>query len=110
MDISNAKFDNITVFNTTLSDKEVEGLYNSEVKTENEKDRVIEDNGDKQEEKDESNAGTSSDTDKKDESVTSKPTNNQSELPQIGVMSGIFTLCIEGVVTAVGGASLKGKK
>ncbi|MDU2489953.1 MAG: glycoside hydrolase family 43 C-terminal domain-containing protein [Clostridium celatum] len=28
MDIANAKFDNITVFNTALSDKEVEGLYN----------------------------------------------------------------------------------
>lgn len=110
MDISNAKFDNITVFNTALSDKEVEGLYNSEVKTEDENDGVIEDNGDKEEDKDESNGGTSSDTNKKDESVTSKPNNNGSKLPQTGAMSGIFTLCIGAVVTAVGGATLKGKK
>ena len=107
MDISKAKFDNITVFNTALSDKEVEGLYNSEVKTEDENDGVIEDNG---EDKDESNGGTSSDTNKKDESVTSKPNNNGSKLPQTGAMSGIFTLCIGAVVTAVGGATLKGKK
>ena len=93
-----------------MSDKEVEGLYNSEVKTEDENDGVIEDNGGKEEDKDESNGGTSSDTDKKDESVTSKPNNNGSKLPQTGAMSGIFTLCIGAVVTAVGGASLKGKK
>ena len=61
-------------------------------------------------EKDENNGGTSSDTDKKDESVTSKPNNNGSKLPQTGAMSGIFTLCIGAVVTAIGGVTLKGKK
>lgn len=110
MDISNAKFDNITVFNKALSDKEVEGLYNSEVKTEDENDGVIEDSGDKEEDKHESNGGTSSDADKKDESVTSKPNKNGSKLPQTGAMSGIFTLCIGAVVTAVGGVTLKGKR
>ena len=32
MDIANAKFDNVSVYNVALSDKQVEALYNDETK------------------------------------------------------------------------------
>lgn len=56
------------------------------------------------------NDGNTGDTDKKNESIISKPINNEAKLPQTGDMSGVFTLFIGAVVTAAGGAILKDKK
>ena len=51
--------------------------------------------------------GSSSDTDKKNESLTSKPTNNEAKSPQTGDRNEIFILFIVAVVAAVGGTILK---
>ena len=112
MDIANAKFDNIAFFNTALSDKQVEGLYNSEVSIDDEDDGITGDDGDdvdKEEGKDENNGGSSSDTDKKDESITSNP-NNTSKLPQTGGVNAMVTLGVGAIATIAGGVILKRKK
>ena len=115
MDIANAKFDNILVFNTALSDRQVEGLYNSEVTPDVDDEEDKDDNGDsqddvdKEEGKDENNGGSSSNNDKKDESVISKP-NNTSKLPQTGGVNAMGTLFVGAVATVAGGVTLKRKK
>lgn len=110
MDIANAKFDNIAVFNKALSESEVEGLYNSEIKTDSEDDKVVEDDNDKEDVTEENNSGSSSNTNTDKNEVNSKPTNNNSKLPQTGAMNAIFTLCLGTAVTALGGVTLKRKK
>lgn len=107
MDIANAKFDNVSVYNVALSDKQVEALYNDETK-ENEEQENPEEPGDIVNPE---NPG-SSDTGNVDSGK--KPTVNNnlntSKLPQTGDVNILFTLALAGASVTIGGISLKKKK
>lgn len=122
-DISNAKFDNIEVYNVALSDNQVEALYNEETKTDSDEDNNNSGNNGNNDEddsnnEDENNSGTGSGSGNGGNgSVTSKPENKPetniskpSKLPQTGAVNAIFTLMLGGASVAVGGVSLKRKR
>ena len=107
MDIANAKFDNVAVYNVALSDKQVEALYNDEKK----QDEDQENPENPQEPGDTVNPGNG---DLENVDSGNKPTVNNnvntSKLPQTGAVNVLFTLALGGVSITIGGISLKKKK
>lgn len=118
-DISNARFDNVEVYNVALSDKQVEALYNEESNVEsdedndnsgsngnNDEDDSNNDDGNNSETGSESNGSTTSNPENKPSTNISEP----SKLPQTGAMNAIFTLVLGGASVVLGGISVKRKR
>lgn len=108
-DISNAKFDNVALYNVALNDKQVEALYNEEVNVKDDENNNEDNNepgeGDNSENGEESNGGNTSNPENKPSIDNSKP----SKLPQTGAMNALFTLVLGGASVVVGGISIKRK-
>lgn len=110
MDIASAKFDNVSFYNVALTDKQVEALYNNEIKVDDEDKDDSDEVGDGSES---DNGSTSQPDGDKDKLVDTKPTVNKpnnSKLPQTGAMNAIFTLALGGASVFIGGVTLKKKK
>lgn len=111
-DIANAKFDNVSIYNVALTDKQVEALYNEETKVEeepekpegptdeddNNKDEDTNQGDDKQEPGEGDDVSSGNDTGKK-----------PSKLPQTGDVGIALVLILGGTSAAVGGLRLRKK-
>ena len=106
MDIANAKFDNVAVYNVALSDKQVEALYNHET-------RENEDQENPEEPGDIVNPENPGSSDSENVDSGKKPTVNNnvtSKLPQTGAVNVLFTLALGVASVTIGGITLKKKK
>ena len=113
MDIANAKFDNVSVYNVALSDKQVEALYNDEVKQDEEPVNPVNPENPEEPNKpvnpENSGNGDSGNVDsEKKPSVNNN--GNISKLPQTGAVNVLLTLALAGGSVTIGGISLKKKK
>lgn len=106
MDISNAKFDNVAVYNVALTDKQVEALYNEEIKKDEETENPEEPVNPENPQKPDNDSNGSDDSGKK----PTENNSNTSKLPQTGAMDALFTLVLGGTSVAIGGINLKKKR